>query len=111
VIRGSRFLFALGLVLVIAIAACTQETAWPKTAGETSCQEWTAQMRPLQRTAMGRAILVTLRGLDNNDREPADGLIPAYVNSITDVCRNTPDEMVSAVAATIYSLSPDLATR
>ena len=109
--RGSGLVAALALVLATAIAACTQETAWSKTAGDTSCQEWTAQMRPLQRSAMGRAILLTLRGLDNNDREPPDGLIPAYVTSITDVCRNTPDEKVSAVAATIYSLSPDLATR
>jgi hypothetical protein len=100
-----RIALALSLGLV---AACAQEVAWPKTAGDTTCREWTEQMRPLQRKAMGNVILLTLRGNDGNTREPANGLVDAYVTSIGDVCANAPDEKVSAVATTIYGLSDGL---
>ena len=96
------------LLAVVLLAACAGEVAWPKTAGDTTCQEWTASMRPAQRTAMGSAILLTLRANDGVGRPPENGLIASFVGALGDVCATTPTEKVSAVAATIYLLSDDL---
>ena len=99
----------LAIALAAALlGACTQEVAWPKAAGDTSCREWTAEMRPAQRSALGQTILLTLRANDNVSRPPTGPLVEAYVRSIGDVCATTPDEKVSSVAATIYTLSDDL---
>ena len=93
---------------VMVFAACAGEVAWPKTAGDTTCQEWTSAMRPAQRTAMGSAILLTLRANDGVGRAPENGLIAAFVGALDGVCATTPDEKISAVAATLYILSDDL---
>ncbi|HUQ42904.1 MAG TPA: hypothetical protein VM451_00630 [Candidatus Limnocylindria bacterium] len=93
---------------IVLLAACAGEVAWPRTAGDTTCQEWTASMRPAQRSAMGSAILLTLRANDGVGRAPEDGLIAAFVGALGDVCKTTPDEKVSSVAATLYVLSDDL---
>ena len=93
---------------ILVLAACAGEVAWPKTAGDTTCQEWRTSMRPAQRNAMGSAILLILRARDGVGRAPEDGLVASFVGALGDVCANTPDEKVSAVAATLYVLSDDL---
>jgi hypothetical protein len=97
-----------GGLAALVLAACAGEVAWPKTAGDTTCQEWTASMRPAQRTAMGSAILLTLRANDGVGRAPENGLIASFVGALGDVCATTPEEKVSSVAATLYVLSDDL---
>jgi hypothetical protein len=98
----------LGLALSIAIFGGCGSPAWPKTAGETTCTEWTDQMTPAQRDALGTAILLALRADDGGTLAPRDPVIKAYVKAIGDTCKENPDVKVSAVAATLYNLSRDL---
>ena len=98
---------AVALVLALAVAACGG-TAWPKTAGETTCGEWSTQMTATQRDALGTAMLLALRQSDGGTLRPPENLIAAYVGAIGDVCASTPDEKVSSVGATLYTLSDDL---
>ena len=95
------------LTLACSIAACGG-TAWPKTAGETTCAEWTSQMTETQRSALGTAMLLALRQSDGGTGRPPEQLVAAYVDAVDNVCRETPDEEVSSVGATLYTLSDDL---
>ena len=98
-----------GLVLAIAvIAAGCGSSAWPKTAAETTCSEWSAQMTSAQRDALGTAILLALRASDGGGAAPPDGLIKAFVTAIGDTCKQNPDAKISTVGATLYNLSKDL---
>jgi hypothetical protein len=90
------------------LAGCGGGNAWPKTAGETTCNEWTTQMTGAQRSALGAAMLLALRESDGGTIRPPEALLDAYSKSIGDVCATTPDAKVSAVGATIYGLSQDL---
>jgi hypothetical protein len=96
------------LLALFILAGCGGGTAWPKTAGETTCSEWTTQMTGAQRSALGAAMLLALRENDGGGVRPPDALLNAYSKSIGDVCATTPDAKVSAVGATIYGLSQDL---
>ena len=96
------------LALVLLLAGCGGATAWPKTAGETTCGEWTNQMTAAQRSALGAAMLLALRANDGGTIRPPEALLDAFSKSIGDVCATTPDVKVSAVGATIYGLSQDL---
>lgn len=98
---------ALAPVLAFALAACGS-VAWPKTAGETSCAEWTGQMTSIQRESVGAAMLIALQANDGATVRPPAETIVAFRNAVTDVCGDNPDQKVSAVGATIYSLSDDL---
>jgi hypothetical protein len=96
-------------VLVVMLAAgCASEVAWSKTAGETTCREWTSVMTKSQREGVGAAMLIALRSSDGATVRPPDEMISAYSDAIRDVCASTPEERVSSVGATIYSLSNDL---
>ena len=96
------------LLALFILAGCGGATAWPKTAGDTTCSEWTTQMTGAQRSALGAAMLLALRENDGGTIRPPDALLNAYSKSIGDVCATTPDAKVSAVGATIYGLSQDL---
>jgi hypothetical protein len=99
----------LAIVLGAAVlAACGGGPAWPKTAGETTCQEWTSQMNGAQRSALGAAMLLALRANDGGTIRPPDAMLSSYAKAVGDVCATTPDAKVSAVGATIYGLSQDL---
>lgn len=97
----------LTLVAVLLLAGCAG-AAWPKTAGETTCSEWTSQMTSDQRGALGAAMLLALRANDGGTIRPPDAILTAFAKAVGDVCATTPDVKVSAVAATIYGLSGDL---
>lgn len=98
----------IALVLaVVALAGCSSP-AWPKTAGETTCSEWTGQMSEPQRQALGTAILLALRADDGGTLIPPDKLIKAFVTAIGDTCEANADAKISTVGATLYSLSRDL---
>jgi hypothetical protein len=96
------------LVLTAIVLAGCSAPAWPKTAGETTCREWTTEMTADQRSALGTAMLLALRENDGGTVRPRTEILNAYTKSIGDVCASTPDEKVSAVGATIYRLSTDL---
>jgi hypothetical protein len=96
------------LACVLLAAGCGGSPAWPKTAGETTCQEWKAEMTGAQRSALGAAMLLALRANDGGSIRPPDAVLNAFANSVGDVCASTPDSKVSAVGATIYGLSQDL---
>lgn len=98
----------LRLALVGVVLAGCSAPAWPKTAGETTCREWTSEMTADQRSALGTAMLLALRENDGGTVRPRAEVLNAYTKSIGDVCATTPDEKVSAVGATIYRLSTDL---
>lgn len=96
-----------GLALVAVLAGCGS-AAWPKTAAETTCTEWSSQMTSAQRDALGTAILLSLRANDGGGVTPPDGLIKAFITAIGDTCKQNPDAKISTVAATLYNLAPDL---
>jgi hypothetical protein len=99
----------LGLCLaLVLLAGCGGGAAWPKTAGDTTCREWTTEMTGAQRSALGAAMLLALRANDGGTARPPDQVLTAYAKSVGDVCETTPDSKVSAVGATIYGLAPDL---
>ena len=53
----------IGLLVVTAlfVLACgADQTAWPKTAGDTSCAEWIDQMTPAQQSGLANAMLDSL---------------------------------------------------
>lgn len=95
-------------MLVLLVAGCGGGPAWPKTAGDTTCQEWTSEMTGAQQSALGAAMLLALRANDGGTIRPPDGLLTAYSKAIGDVCATTPEAKISAVGATIYGLSQDL---
>ena len=102
-----RRILALAFAAATAIAACSSP-AWPKTAGETTCAEWTGQMTQGQRDTVGTAILMALRQNDGGVYAPRDAVIAAYIKAITDTCKDNPDAKISTVGATLYGLSKDL---
>lgn len=93
------------LVLAMVVLAGCGGAAWPKTAGDTTCREWTTEMTSDQRSALGTAMLLALRANDGGTIRPRDDVFKAYAKAIGDVCATTPDEKISAVGATIYRLS------
>jgi len=97
------------LVMVLAgvVAACGSP-AWPKTAAETTCAEWTEQMTDAQRDALGTAILLALRANDGGTVAPRAAVAEAWVTAISDTCEENPDAKISTVGATLYNLSRDL---
>jgi hypothetical protein len=101
-----RLLAALALACAV-LAGCGN-SAWPKTAAETSCAEWLDQMTSDQRSALGTAILLALRSDDGGTIMPPEGLAKAYVTAISDTCRENRDAKISTVGATLYNLSKDL---
>jgi hypothetical protein len=103
-----RWRAATFVLVLFVLAGCGGGTAWPKTAGETSCREWTGEMTGEQRAALGAAMLLALRENDGGTVRPRDDVLKAFATAVGDVCETTPDEKVSAVAATIYRLSDDL---
>lgn len=98
----------VGVLLSIAVIAGCGSPAWPKTAGETTCADWTSQMTGSQREALGTAILLALRSNDGGTVAPRDAVIKAYVAAIGDTCKANPDARISTVGATLYNLSEDL---
>lgn len=98
----------LALALAIALLAGCGGVAWPKTAGETTCSEWTTEMTADQRSALGAAMLLALRANDGGTVRPRDDVMKAFTTAITDVCKTTPDAKISTVGATIYSYSKGL---
>jgi len=99
---------ACSLVLAAIVLAACGGVAWPKTAGETACSEWTSQMTADQRSALGAAMLLALRANDGGTVRPRDDLMKAFTTAISDVCKTTPDAKISAVGATIYGYSKGL---
>jgi hypothetical protein len=99
--------FLAGIVLLAAIAGCGA-AAWPKTAGETTCGEWSSQMTSDQRNILGSAMLLALRANDGGTASPPDSVIKAWVTALGDTCKDNPDAKISTVAATLYNLSRDL---
>ena len=99
---------SLTLVLAVLVLAGCGGSAWPKTAGDTTCREWTSEMTSDQRHALGAAMLLALRANDGGTIRPRDDVLTAYAKAVGDVCASTPDAKVSAVGATIYGLSNDL---
>lgn len=99
---------ALALALAALFLAGCGAAAWPKTAAETTCTDWSSQMTPAQRDALGTAILVALRANDGSTRALPDPMIKAYVTAIGDTCKENPDAKISTVGATLYNLSDDL---
>ena len=102
-----RLVAGLALAATTALAACSSP-AWPKTAAETTCAEWSNQMTQSQRDSFGTAILMALRANDGGKYAPRDAVIQAYVKAITDTCKDNPDAKLSTVGATLYGLSKDL---
>lgn len=98
----------LGLLLSASLLAGCGSPAWPKTAAETTCTDWTGQMTHSQREALGTAILLALRSNDGGTVAPRDAVIKAYVAAIGDTCQENPDARISTVGATLYNLSEDL---
>lgn len=92
---------------MVLLAGCGG-AAWPKTAGATTCTEWTGQMTSAQRSALGTAMLLALRANDGGTVRPRDDVLAAFTKAVGDVCATNPDSKVSAVGATIYGLSNDL---
>jgi hypothetical protein len=101
---------ALAAIVLAAVtfAGCVGGPAWPKTAGDTTCREWTAEMTGAQRSALGTAMLLALREADGGTIQPRDAVFAAYAKAVGDVCATTPEAKVSAVGATIYNLSQEL---
>ncbi|MES1239594.1 MAG: hypothetical protein ABUL57_01895 [Chloroflexota bacterium] len=102
-----RLVIGLALAAATSLAACAAP-AWPKTAAETSCSEWTNQMTSAQRDSFGTAILMALRASDGATYAPRDAVIAAYTKAISDTCKDNPDAKLSTVGATLYGLSKDL---
>jgi len=102
-----RLLAVVVLAAATAVAACAAP-AWPKTAAETTCSEWTSQMTSAQRDSFGTAILMALRASDGGKYAPRDAVIAAYIKAISDTCANNPDAKISTVSATLYGLSKEL---
>jgi hypothetical protein len=96
-----------GIVLIGVLAGCGG-AAWPKTAGETTCGEWSSQMTSEQRDVLGTAMLLALRANDGGTGSPADSVIKAWLTALGDTCKQNPDAKISTVAATLYNLSKDL---
>jgi hypothetical protein len=98
------------LVVAIAVAALggCSSPAWPKTAADTTCSEWSSQMSEAQRQALGTAILLALRADDGGTIIPPDAMLKAFVTAIGDTCKQNPDAKISTVGATLYNLSKDL---
>jgi hypothetical protein len=105
---GAREALASIALAAVLLAGCGTGPAWPKTAGETTCREWTAAMTDAQRTALGWAMLLALREADGGRIRPRVAVLDAYAKAVGDVCATTPDAVVSKVGATIYGLSPEL---
>jgi hypothetical protein len=97
-----------GWLLALAVLAGCGSSAWPKTAAETTCTDWTSQMTGSQREALGTAILLALRSNDGGTVAPRDDVIKAYVAAIGDTCKENPEAKISTVGATLYNLSEDL---
>lgn len=93
---------------VCLLAACGGGAAWPKTAGETTCTEWSSEMTADQRSALGAAMLLALRANDGGTVRPRDDVMKAFTTAISDVCKTTPEAKISAVGATIYGYSKGL---
>jgi hypothetical protein len=93
--------------LLSAIAGCGS-SAWPKTAAQTTCSEWSGQMTDAQRSALGTAILLALRSADGGTVAPPDAVIKAFVTAIGDTCKENPDATIAKVGATLYNLSRGL---
>ncbi|HJP87574.1 MAG TPA: hypothetical protein VJ850_00865 [Candidatus Limnocylindrales bacterium] len=102
-----RLVAGLAFAATTVLAACSSP-AWPKTAAETTCAEWSNQMTSSQRDSFGTAILMALRASDGGKYAPRDAVIQAYVKAITDTCKDNPDAKLSTVGATLYGLSKDL---
>ena len=98
----------LVLAIALLLAACGGTSAWPKTAGETTCAEWTQEMTEAQRSVLGAAMLLAVRANHGGTIRPPDAVLNAYTQLIGDVCASAPDSKISAVGATIYGLSKDL---
>jgi hypothetical protein len=98
----------VGFGLAVAVLAGCAAAAWPKTAADTTCTEWSSQMTEPQRQALGAAILLALRADDGGTTAPRDAVIKAYVTAIGDTCKENPDAKISTVGATLYNLSKDL---
>jgi hypothetical protein len=97
----------LGLVVVVAIAACGSD-AWPKAAGETTCAEWLDEMTTDQREGLAGAILTILWEKDGAAEEPPDAVVLRFANAIGGTCTAWRQEKVSAVGSTLYELSNDV---
>jgi hypothetical protein len=102
--RRVAIAFALAAVLV---AACSS-APWPKTAGETTCSEWSTEMTSGQRETLGGAMLLALRASHGGTVAPKEPVIKAFVTAIGDTCKQNPDAKISTVGATLYNLSKDL---
>lgn len=102
-----RLVVGLALAASTALAACSSP-AWPKTAADTTCTEWSSQMTQGQRDTVGTAILMALRATDGGRYAPRDAVITAYIKAISDTCKDNPDAKISTVGATLYGLSKDL---
>lgn len=103
-----RVIAGVVLVVVVAAIAGCSNAAWPKTAGETTCAEWSSQMTDPQRDALGRAMLLALRSNDGGTDLPSDSVVKAWLTALGDTCTENPDAKISTVAATLYNLSKDL---
>ena len=99
---------AAALCLTAVLVGACGSPAWPKTAADTTCADWSTQMSQSQREALGAAILLALRSDDGAVSMPRDEVIKAYVTAIGDTCAQNPDAKISTVGATLYNLSKDL---
>jgi hypothetical protein len=99
---------AIALALAAALVAACGSAAWPKTAGETTCTEWSMQMTSAQRDTLGGAMLLALRASHGGTVAPPDAVMKAFVSAIGDTCKQNPDAKISTVGATLYNLSRDL---
>lgn len=95
-------------ILLLILVACTPSGAWPKSAGDTSCSEWTGQLTADQRAGLADAMLAGQWTRDGAGRMPSHALGVRFADAISGVCASDPTEKVSAVAATVYVLSTDL---
>lgn len=107
-------LIAIGAIWFLNRGASSSTTptpapaGWTKTAGQTSCTEWTTEMTIDERHGLADAILETLWTKDGAGGHPGDARATELANAIGTVCQSYPDEKISTVGAGLYELTTDL---
>jgi len=108
--------FSAGLLVVLSLTACSKSTAaqekfnqtWPTGYGQTTCQQWLAEMTSAQKFVAAADMLVGARSHDDeNAGLPSDSLIRSFENDIGQGCEPIATMTISDAAVSIYLIGRD----